>query len=323
MARRVSAGILPSGLGDLGINGNILTVGGVNNSIFIQPVGTGIVRSTADVQIENQNLLRFADEDSSNYLALRAPATISADVTLTLPASDGSDRQVLVTNGSGVLSWATQTVSVSDNTTSTTTFYPLLTSVTTDTTVDTLNRSSTKLSFQPSSGTMTVVAASVTATTASTTTSTGALVVGGGAGIAGQVTCGTISSGSARVDSLGVNTDASGTAGEIRATSNITAYYSDDRLKTRLGNIENALDKVDQLTGFYFEPNETAQELGYEVTRQVGVSAQDVQKILPEIVTTAPIDDKYMTIYYDKLVPLLVEAIKELRAEVNNLKGSE
>ena len=122
-------------------------------------------------------------------------------------------------------------------------------------------------------------------------------------------------------NSLGIGTAASGTTGEILATNNITAYYSDDRLKTRLGTIENALDKVCQLTGFYYEANETAQALGYGVYREVGVSAQDVQKILPEIVKPAPIDPQYMTIHYERLVPLLIEAIKELKAEIDALKG--
>lgn len=117
-----------------------------------------------------------------------------------------------------------------------------------------------------------------------------------------------------------VGTTADPGAGAIYATGNITAYYSDDRLKTRLGKIENALDKVDQLNGFYYEANETAQELGYTVKREVGVSAQDVQAVLPEIVVPAPIDDKYLTIHYERLVPLLIEAIKELRAEIKVLK---
>ena len=129
--------------------------------------------------------------------------------------------------------------------------------------------------------------------------------------------------GSTQISSLGVGTAATGTGGEIRATNNITAYYSDDRLKTRLGNIENALDKVDQLTGFYYEANKTAQDLGYTVKREVGVSAQEVQKVLPEIVVPAPIDDKYLTIYYDKLVPLLIEAIKELNAKVEKLEKGQ
>jgi hypothetical protein len=120
--------------------------------------------------------------------------------------------------------------------------------------------------------------------------------------------------------SLGVGTAASGTAGEIRATNNITAYFSDDRLKTKLGNIEDALAKVRTLSGFYYQPNEVAESLGYEVVREVGVSAQQVQAVQPEIVVPAPIDDRYLTVRYERLVPLLIEAIKEMDGEIQSLK---
>lgn len=126
---------------------------------------------------------------------------------------------------------------------------------------------------------------------------------------------------SVQFGSLGVGTTASGTSGEIRATNNITAFFSDDRLKTRLGNIENALEMLATLNGFYYEPNETAQSLGYKVKREVGLSAQEVQKILPEIVVPAPISDEYLTIHYDKIIPLLVESIKQLKKEVDELKN--
>jgi hypothetical protein len=134
------------------------------------------------------------------------------------------------------------------------------------------------------------------------------------------VTSNTLHAHSAYANSLGVGTAASGTIGEIRAVDNVTAYYSDERLKTRLGNIENALDKVDALEGFYYEANATAQALGYKPRREVGVSAQAVQSVLPEIVTAAPIDAQYLTIYYERLTPLLIEAIKELRREVEDIK---
>jgi hypothetical protein len=123
-----------------------------------------------------------------------------------------------------------------------------------------------------------------------------------------------------QLNSLGVGTTSSGTAGEIRATNNITAYYSDDRLKTRLGNIENALAKVMSLNGFHYEANETAQALGYAVKPEVGLSAQETQKVLPEVVVPAPIDEKYLTIQYERVIPLLVEAIKELKQEIDSLK---
>ena len=120
--------------------------------------------------------------------------------------------------------------------------------------------------------------------------------------------------------SLGVGVAASANTGEIRATGTITAYYSDERLKTNLGPIEDALDKVKSLNGFYHEANEIAQELGYEKIREVGVSAQEVEKVMPEVVAPAPIDDKYLTVRYERLVPLLIEAIKELNNKVEQLE---
>ena len=136
----------------------------------------------------------------------------------------------------------------------------------------------------------------------------------------GLATLYTANVGNTQISSLGIGTAASGTGGEIRATNNITAYYSDDRLKTRLGAIENALDKIDQLSGFYYEANELAQSLGYQKVREVAVSAQDTQKVMPEIVAPAPIDSRYLTVRYEKFAPLLIEGIKELRVELNNIK---
>lgn len=148
---------------------------------------------------------------------------------------------------------------------------------------------------------------------------------GSSGGFSGTVTADANFGGSYDIDSvrsLGVGTSGSNSSGEIRATGNITAYYSDDRLKNRIHNIMNALDKVKSLNGFYFEPNNAALLLGYKNERQVGISAQEVQAILPEIVTQAPIDDKYLTVWYDKLIPLLVEAIKELTDKVERLENA-
>jgi hypothetical protein len=126
---------------------------------------------------------------------------------------------------------------------------------------------------------------------------------------------------SVRFGSLGIGTAASGTAGEIRATNNVIAFYSDDRLKTRLGRIENALDKICSLEGFYYEANQTAQDLGYAVQREMGISAQSTQLVAPEIVKPAPIDDRYLTVQYERFAPLIIEAIKELRVEIDALKA--
>lgn len=128
------------------------------------------------------------------------------------------------------------------------------------------------------------------------------------------------SAGRMRIASLGVGTDASATDGEIRATNNITAYYSDERLKTKLGPIQDPIEKVKSLSGFYFAPNDTAMALGYQKTIDVGVSAQEVNAILPEIIAPAPIDPQYMTVRYEKLIPLLIEAIKAQQSQIEELQ---
>ena len=109
--------------------------------------------------------------------------------------------------------------------------------------------------------------------------------------------------------------------GAITATGDITAFFSDDRLKTKFGNIESALDKLRALSGFIFEPNELAQSLGYEKKREVGVSAQQVKAVLPEAIASAPIDSKYMAVKYERLIPLVIEAIKELADIVKALEN--
>jgi hypothetical protein len=124
------------------------------------------------------------------------------------------------------------------------------------------------------------------------------------------------------MNSLGVGTAGSGTAGEIRATNNVTAYYSDERLKTKVGDITNALDKVCQIETMLYHANEIAVSFGYDAAiQEVGVTAQSVQKVQPEVVVPAPIDDRYLTVRYEKLVPLLIEAIKELNSQVQELRA--
>jgi hypothetical protein len=142
------------------------------------------------------------------------------------------------------------------------------------------------------------------------------------------------SSSNVQFGSLGIGTAASGTAGEIRATNQITSFYSDERLKEDIVEIQDALEKVMQLRGVTYTPNSIAESLGYKKENMVGVIAQDVEKVLPEAVKPAPFDimlfenteisksgQNYKTVQYEKIVPLLIEAIKELNKEVQQLKG--
>jgi hypothetical protein len=115
------------------------------------------------------------------------------------------------------------------------------------------------------------------------------------------------------------------------ATGDITAFSSDERLKTKVGLIENPLDKVCSLTAFKYIHNETARKNGFtDDNVYVGLSAQEVQKVLPEVVKPAPFDqgteydvgkgksksgENYLTVQYERVVSLLVEALKEEKAE--------
>jgi hypothetical protein len=129
---------------------------------------------------------------------------------------------------------------------------------------------------------------------------------------------------------MGIGTNASTTTGLMRATNDVVAYYSDERLKDFLGKIDGALEKVKQLNGYYFKENAKAKEYGYNSDDvHVGLSAQEVQKVLPEVIAPAPINDsyeydveeEYLTVKYDKVVPLLVEAIKELNDKIDKLQS--
>jgi hypothetical protein len=136
----------------------------------------------------------------------------------------------------------------------------------------------------------------------------------------GDIGSGSQRFGNAYVQGVSVGTATAAETGGVYATGNVVAYYSDDNLKTKLGKIENALDKIEELEGFYYEANQTAQDLGYKVRREVGVSAQKTKGVMPEIVHPAPIDNKYLTVDYERFAPLLIEGIKELRAELRSIK---
>ena len=108
---------------------------------------------------------------------------------------------------------------------------------------------------------------------------------------------------------------------ELLVTGDVVAFVSDDRLKTNRVGLTNALDKVCSLNGFTFNFNETAATIGFDTEiSHVGVSAQEVQKVLPEAVCPAPVGHDYITVKYEKIVPLLIEAIKELSDKVSSLE---
>jgi hypothetical protein len=123
------------------------------------------------------------------------------------------------------------------------------------------------------------------------------------------------------------------TVAVLNATGDITAFSSDDRLKTKTGTLMDALDKVCTLDTFTYTHNDLARSFGFTDNRQyVGISAQQVQKVLPETIRRAPFDSDggeksksgqdYLTVQYDRIVPLLIEALKEERKAREALEES-
>ena len=107
--------------------------------------------------------------------------------------------------------------------------------------------------------------------------------------------------------------------GQIASTDNITAYYSSDiSLKDNLRPIENALFKVNQIAGYEFDWNEKSHQIQQDKGHDVGLVAQEVEKVLPEVIQIR--EDGIKAIAYEKVVPLLVQSIKELTKRVEELE---
>ena len=123
--------------------------------------------------------------------------------------------------------------------------------------------------------------------------------------------------------------------GNVRASGDVVSSYSDSRLKKVVSNIEDPINKILQINTFKYVPSDIAISMNItDMSVQVGVSAQDVQSVLPEIVTLAPFDssnidgrlvscsgNNFLTVAYERLVPLLIEGIKELKKDVDELKS--
>ena len=134
---------------------------------------------------------------------------------------------------------------------------------------------------------------------------------------------GTVSSSTAELSVYGM-LYTSGAQGEIRASSEITAYYSSDRrLKENIKLIENPITIIDQIRGVTFDWTDEHMarrggEDGYFVRKHdIGVIAQEVQAVLPELVGTR--EDGYLAVKYEKMVALLIEAIKAQQKTIDSL----
>jgi hypothetical protein len=249
MARKITGGLVGSStlLGSIQISPDSALATAADQNITLSPGGTGNIVATANIQLNAQNDLRFADSDSSNYVAFQAPATVASNVTWTLPAADGSANQVLSTNASGTLSWATAGVALTNNTIDASTNYVTFTSATSDVTISAIRRSSTGMTFQPSTGTLTV-----------------------------------------------------------------TAFVESSSIafKENVSPITGALDAIMQLVGVTYDRKDGSSK------NEAGLIKEEVEKILPNLVK----DDG---IHYTKLTAYLIESIKSLKEEINELKSNK
>ena len=251
MTRKVSGGLTgaPS-VGALNIAPTAVVTAATDQDITLSPTGTGMLMITANAQLNAQSDLRFADADSSNWVAFQAPATITSNITWTLPAADGTAGQFLSTNASGTLSWGSGSLSLTDQTASASTHYPLITTATSGV-VTTANVTSTKFTFQPSTGTL---------------------------------------------------------------TSTIFTESSSIALKENFDPIDNALEKILQLTGWIYDRKDGSQK------REAGLVVEDVYPIIPNVVSLDE-DGNPASINYSRFSAYLIEAVKSLKLEINELKG--
>ena len=124
--------------------------------------------------------------------------------------------------------------------------------------------------------------------------------------------------------------------GDLNVKGNITAYYSDERLKTKIEDIDNVLDKIKNISVFKYKPNDIATKYGFSNKQEIGLSAQQISYFYPELVSLAPFDreydnetkmdksksgENYLTLNYERLVPILIQGIKELTKENDFLKN--
>jgi hypothetical protein len=249
MARKVSAG-LAGGAAVAGLQAFTTTLTSASNlDITVDPAGTGRFLINGDAQLLAQGDLRFADADSSNWVAFQSPATVAANVTWTLPSIDGTNDQVLTTNGSGTLSWTGKSIAVVNNDTDSAQNFILFSSLSSGNLV-TSRVSTSALTFQPSTGTFTATA--------------------------------------------------------IVESSSIV-------LKENITPIENALDSILKLSGVTYDRKDTQ-------VHEAGLIAEWVNEVLPDLVTK-DFDGNAVGIKYSKLSAYLIECVKTLKQEIDQLKG--
>jgi hypothetical protein len=311
-------------IGNIAGMGGMLSTTQTNQDLTLDPNGAGIVNVnaniviTGDLEMANQGDLRMreASANGTNYIAMQAASNMAANYTITWPAAvAGTNGFVLSSDTSGNLSWTSAggNIPVSDSGSTATVHYPFFgtNAGALPSTLSPLVR--TNLAFVPSTGELTATAGSfanvyggtsssgqltirgttsatkatasvlMTDNVASTSVSTGTLVVTGGVGVSGRLT-----------------------VFDLVETSSIA-------FKENINPIENALDLIMKLVGVTYDRKDSKEH-------EAGLIAEDVFKHAPELVSLDA-EGKPYGIKYTKLGAYLIESIKTLKSEINELKN--
>jgi hypothetical protein len=200
MARKITSGKTGRPLlGEIFTEDNIIKSILTDANVELHPNGNGIVISKQDLEVRGKDSstpgkIRIADNNDDRYVALQAPDPITDNTTFTLPGSyPAANGYALKSTTSGVMSWAAESLDISDRSAAdNNTYYIAMTSSSSGTST-TLNTAADRFSFAPNPGKLTVKEVAITGTTESTTVNSGALVIDGGIGVEKQATINNVS----------------------------------------------------------------------------------------------------------------------------------
>lgn len=274
MPRRISNGVVGRNvLGAYFSSRNVLATIENNQDIELSPNGTGATRVNSNLRLSGSSAIVFDDPSEDNTISIESPE-LSSDYTLTLPTDIGTAGDVLTVDGSGNLSFTDLTIEVNNQSADTSTYYPLI-STSDSGSISSVDTASSKLSFQPSSGTLTVDEV--------------------------DAADGSFSNNVTISNDLTVTNNISAddiTAATITETSSIV-------LKKDIDPLENSVQKICALNPVEFTRKSNGK-------REVGLIAEEVEKIIPELVETHN-DNK--SVSYSRLTAYLIDAIQKLHKD--------
>jgi hypothetical protein len=275
--------------GSIFTSGSITVVGQYNGN------GAGLTGTAASLSIGG----------NAATATIAGTITSQANSATITAASTNTNNQIVLRDGSGNFSAGTITAALTGNAST-----------------------ATSASYATTAGTITSQANSATITAASTNTGNQIVLRDGSGNFSAGTITATLSGNATNISAYTINQNV-GTGnsptftgltvnGSITATGDIIAYYtSDKRHKNNIQPITNALLKVSKLNGVTWEWNGDVDE-AIKQSPKTGLIAQEVEEVLPEVVKTR--DDGFLALDYSKMMGLMVEAIKEQQAQIEELK---